>query len=148
MRMSLIFLIIGVSLSAGCASQPPENPWSGVTTEVGSAVASLDCGTFPYPSDLRDTTGDGKIDTAVYDEVGVNELEAYRICAEANEANVDEHALQIMQLKVARRALVDAGKAQRNIANMRAEMLEDERRHNFWQSIGYWVAILGMGLAL
>jgi len=61
---------------------------------------------------------------------------------------VGEHAAQIGQLKVARKALVEAGQAQRNIADMRQEMLEDERRHHFWQSIGYWVAIIGMGLAL
>ncbi len=100
------------------------------------AAAALDCGPFPYPT--RATAAE-----ITYDEAGTNALEAYRVCSEANQDNVDEHAAQIQQLKVARAALVDAGKAQRNIANMRQQMLEDERRHHFWQSLGYWVLIVG-----
>ena len=141
MRMSLIFLIIGASLSAGCATQAPESPWAAATTETGAATAALDCGSFPAPT--RATEAE-----IAYDQAGVNELEVYRVCAEANEANVDEHAAQIGELKISRKALVEAGQAQRNIATMRAEMLEDERKHNFWTSIGYWIVILGMGAAL
>ena len=141
MRISLIFLIIGLSLSAGCATQAPESPWTAVTTETGAATAALDCGSFPAP-----TTATGV--EIGYDQAGTNALEQYRLCSEANQANVDEHAAQIGQLKVSRAALVEAGQAQRNIADMRAQMLEDERKHNFWTSIGYWVVIVAMGLAL
>ncbi len=134
MNRLLILLIIG-SIS-GCATSPPESPWEGLTVDTRPAVASLDCGPFPLPT--RATAVE-----IVYDEAGVNALEVYRVCSEANQDNVDEHAAQIMQLKVARNALVDAGKAQRNIADMRAEMLEDERRHHFLQSVGYFVLIIG-----
>jgi len=132
-----IFSIIGVVLLlSGCATTPPESPWTGLTVDTKPAAAALDCGPFPLPT--RATAAE-----IAYDEAGVNALEVYRVCSEANEANVDEHAAQIMQLKVARNALVDAGKAQRNIADMRAEMLDDERRHNFWQNIGMWVLVVG-----
>lgn len=141
MKKSLIFLIIGASLSSGCATQAPESPWAAATTETGAATAALDCGSFPGPT--RSTEAE-----IAYDQAGANELEQYRLCSEANQANVDEHAAQIGQLKVSRAALVDAGQAQRNIADMRAQMLEDERKHNFWTSIGYWVVIVAMGLAL
>ena len=125
----------------GCAISPPVSPWAGLSVETDAASPALDCGTFPGPSEATAAH-------IVYDEAGVNDLEAYRICAEANQANVDEHAAQIKQLKIARKGLTEAGQAQRNIADMRAEMLEDERKHHFWQSLGYWVVIGAMGIAL
>lgn len=140
MNRLLMFLIIGASLS-GCATKQPESLWGEISVEVSPAAAALDCGPLPFP-----TLATGV--EIVYDEAGVNALEEYRLCSEANQANVDEHAAQLMQLKVARRALVDAGQAQRNIADMRLEMLNDERQHHFWQSIGYWAVIIGLGLAI
>jgi len=79
----------------------------------------------------------------VYSVDGVNKLEAYRTCSEANEVIGSEHAAQIGQLKLARKGLVEAGQAQRRIADMKQTMLDDERKHHFWQSLGYWVLIGG-----
>jgi hypothetical protein len=70
------------------------------------------------------------------------------VCSEANEALVDQHSAQIAQLKIARKGLVEAGIAQRNIADMRETMLIDERRHNFWNNLGLYAVIVGMGFAL
>lgn len=139
MRKWLLFLIVGGSLS-GCASAPVD-PWQGLTVDTKAAVRHIDCGSFPLPSEVIG-------ESIVYDQAAVNDLEAYRACTEDNAALVDLHADQIGQLKIARAALVDAGKAQRNIAVMRLEMLEDERRHNAWKSLGYWIAIIGMASAL
>lgn len=136
----LTSLIIFASLS-GCATSPPISPWAGLSVETVPAAAALDCGSFPGPSGATD-------EQITYDQAGVNALETYRVCAEANQGNVDEHAAQIKQLKIARKGLTEAGQAQRNIADMRAEMLEDERKHHFWQSLGYWVVIGAMGVAL
>ncbi len=140
MSRLLTCLIIGASLS-GCATRPPNSPWDGLSVETVPAAAALTCGSFPAPI----TATDAEI---TYDLAGVNALEAYRVCAEANEGNVDEHAAQIKQLKITRKGLTEAGQAQRNIADMRAEMLEDERKHHFWQSLGYWGVIGAMGFAL
>ena len=60
----------------------------------------------------------------VYETAGA--LEAYRVCSEANEAIAAEHVQQIGQLKLARKGLTEAGQAQRNIADMRQEMLADD----------------------
>jgi len=73
----------------------------------------------------------------------MNDLEDYRQCSEANEAIAGEHVLQIGQLKLARKGLTEAGQAQRRIADMKETMLQDERKHHFWQSLGYWVLIAG-----
>jgi len=137
--MWLIFLIAGVN--SGCVTTPPENPWDDLTVETDPAATAVECGRFPAPSEATDSM-------IIYDTAGVNELEAYRVCSEANQAIVDEHAQQIGELKTSREALVQAGQAQRNIAEMRQEMLEDERQHHFWQSLGYWVIIIAAVVAL
>jgi hypothetical protein len=134
MRIFLTSLIVGLSLS-GCATVE-ESPWTDLTVETDPAETALNCGSFPMPTS-SDESG------ITYDADGVNALEAYRVCSEANEGVANEHAAQIDQLKTARKALTEAGEAQRNVAEMRQEMLEDERRHHFWQSLGYWVLIVG-----
>jgi hypothetical protein len=137
--MLLTFLIVG--LSSGCTSTPPENPWDDLTTETDPAATAIDCGKFPAPTAASDAE-------IVYDKAGVNELEAYRVCSEANAAMTDEHAAQIGELKTSRKSLVAAGQSQRTIADMRETMLKDERSHHFWQSLGYWVIIIAAVAAL
>ncbi len=127
-------------LVSGCAATP-ENPWNDIDITEVPAASPVDCGSFPMPSEVVG-------DSIVYTNAGVNDLESYRACSEANARIVTEHALQIAQLKRARAALVSAGKSQRNIAEMRQEMLEDERKHNFFMKIGLYVVILGMGVSL
>lgn len=133
---------ISLSLAlSGCASAPPNNPWIALTTETSAAATPLDCGSFPVPTE-SDTTG------VVYDKSGLNRLNDYRKCSEANESIADEHAKQIDQLKISRKNLTEMGRAQRNIADMKQEALDDERRSNFFQSIGLYVVIAAMGFAL
>ena len=124
---------------SGCATEPI-NPWAGLTVETQPAASPIDCGGFPLPT--------GQVGEVIqYDNEGVNDLEAFRVCSEANHDIVTEHAAQIGELKVVRKALVEAGQAQRNIATMREEMLEDERKHNFWMNIGQWFLIAVLGVA-
>ena len=137
MKILLLSLVLGVS---SCASVPVD-PWQGLDPDTTPATTSIDCGGFPLPSEASE----GHI---AYDKAGTNALEAYRACSEANQAIVDAHAQQIGQLEFAVQGLVDAGQAQYRIAEMRQTMIEDERKHNFWTSIGYWFVIVGMGLAL
>ncbi len=143
----LAFCLIVGALISGCAT-PAVNPWVDLTMDTSPAVGPINCGKLPYPSSVSDTNGDGKIDTVSYDEDGSNALEAYRACSEDNKEIITQHAGQIMQLKISRKGLTEAGIAQRNIADMRKTMLEEERRHNFWNNIGLYVVIAGMGLAL
>jgi len=135
----LILSLISFAL-ASCATPAP-NPWLGLDTGTEAAATPLDCGSFPLPTEVTDTY-------VVYDKAGLNDLNAYRQCSEANEGIAGEHALQIGQLKIARKGLVEAGLAQRHIADMREEMLKDERQHHFFQSIGLYAVIIGMGFAL
>ena len=138
MRMLKIFLLAGVL--SGCATVT-HNPWQNLDTDPSAAVSAIDCGAFPYPSEVYKTH-------VVYDKAELNTLDDYKKCSEANEAIANEHALQIGQLKLARKGLTEAGAAQRSISDMKQEMLDDERKHNFFTSIGYWIVIIGMGAAL
>lgn len=133
-----IFWIAGALIS-GCATPVP-NPWDGFDSDTSQATGPVDCGSFPLPSSF-----DGE--AIVYDKAGVNDLEAYRLCAEANEDLVREHAQQIGQLKVAKTALVEAGQAQRQVADLRKEILEEERRHWFWERLSYWAGFIVIGAA-
>lgn len=129
--------LILILLLSGCATQAP-NPWQGLTVETNPATGPVRC-VMPLPDEVVGQS-------LIYETA--HKLEAYRVCSEANADIVTEHAAQIGQLKVARQSLVEAGQAQRNIATMKQEMLEDERKHHFWSSIGYWVVIAGMAVSL
>ena len=139
MRMLLLSLISSVLL-ASCATSIPD-PWIGLETETESAATHLDCGSFPMPTESSETG-------VVYDKSGLNDLNAYRQCSEANEAIASEHAKQIDQLKISRKGLTEAGQAQRRIADMKQTMLNDERRHNLYMKFGLYAVIIAMGLAL
>ncbi len=128
-------MIILALLLSGCATTTPD-PWQGLDVTLSPATAPLHC-VMPLPDEV---IGQSIVYTTSH------ALEAYRVCSEANEAIVLQHALQIGQLKLARKGLTEAGQAQRRIADMRQTMLDDERRHNFFQSIGLYVVIIGLAL--
>jgi hypothetical protein len=97
-------------------------------------------GGFPEPNEVHD-------DRIVYDQQGVVALEQYRQAAEANTRIAAEHASQVDQYAVAVDNLIDAGRGQRRIAELRQQILEEERRHWFWERTSYWVALLVIGVA-
>ncbi len=130
-------IIILALLLGGCATPTP-NPWLGLDIDLSRATDPIHC-VPPRPDEV---IGQSIVYTTAH------ALEAYRVCSAANEAIVTEHVAQIGQLKIARKGLVEAGLAQRHIADMRAEMLRDERRHHLVQSIGLYAIIIGMGFSL
>ena len=136
---TLVLSLISFAL-VSCASTPPVNPWDGLDVGLEPVATPLDCGSFPLPSESYKTH-------VVYDKAGLNDLNAYRQCSEANEGIAGEHALQIGQLKIARKGLVEAGSAQRRITDMHKQMLEEERRNHLISTIG-WAAIALAGIAL
>ena len=90
----------------------------------------------------------------VFDESGatftleqLRVLDAYRETAQANTAIAEQHQKQIEALQDALEALVEAGMAQRVVADMRQQMLEEERRHNTYEKVGLYAIILALGVA-
>ncbi len=133
------FLISLSLVLSGCATTTP-NPWIGLDVSLEAATTPIDCGSFPLPSESTETH-------VVYDKSGLNALNAYRQCSEVNEAIAGEHVLQIGQLKIARKGLVEAGQAQRRISDMRQEMLKEERLSHLISTVG-WAAIAIAGIVL
>lgn len=130
MRTLLTFLLVGVL--SGCASVPP-NPWADLEQDTTAATEPLDC-VMPLPDRVEGQS-------IVYDSAVP--LEEYRVCSEANQQIAGEHVETIDQLQIANAGLIEAGKAQHNIAAMKQEMLEDERRHHAWQTVGFILMIIG-----
>jgi len=83
-----------------------------------------------------------------FDISGARALEAYRIAGEGNTELAEEHAGQIDDLKDAAAILVETGQAQRRVADLRLEILQEERRHHFIEKITLYAgAILILGVS-
>ena len=134
MKMLKTLWLVGVL--SGCTTIAPD-PWLGLDIDLSPATEPLHC-VLPRPDEI---VGQSIVYTSAHG------LEAYRVCSEANAAIVTQHALQIGQLKIARKGLVEAGAAQRRITDMHKQMLEEERRSHLISTIG-WAAIAIAGIAL
>jgi len=93
---------------------------------------------------MPDSVAGGDI---VYSNAGVNDLDAYRTCSEANAGIAGENAKTVDELKIARKALVEAGQAQRAVAELRSQIIEDERQARMWERVQYWFLIVVFGAA-
>lgn len=83
-----------------------------------------------------------------FDLSGARALESYRVAGEGNTELAEEHAAQIDDLKDAAATLVETGQAQRRVADLRLEILQEERRHHFIEKITlYMGALLLLGAA-
>ena len=133
-------LCILILLLSGCAATPSD-PWQDLTVDTKPAAQPIDCGLFPDPTEVIG-------DSVVYDNAAINELQDYWQCSDDNEEIIVLHAAQIAELKIARKELVAAGQAQKHLTDMAREALKDERLHNAAMSIGYWVIIFAMGMAM
>jgi len=133
-------LIVAVVVLSGCATQVPENPWNDIQVPTEATTRPLELPEWPIPANIVE-------EGAVFDLDGVRALDAYKTTGEANTAIAEAHAGQIDELRTAAKYLVDAGKAQRRVAELRLEILEEERRHWFWERISYWVGLVVIGAA-
>jgi hypothetical protein len=132
-------LLITGALLSGCSVNQVD-PWNSLATDRQPSERPLPLGSFPFPDEVHD-------DRIVYRQAGVEALEIYREAAEANTAIAERHADQVDEYAKAVDHLVDAGRGQKRIADLRQEILEEERRHWFWERTSYWVALLVLGVA-
>jgi len=138
MKHYLTLFLIGTLCSACATTQP--NPWDSIELDEKPVEAPLVLPELPKPTIVGDTV--------VLSPDQAAQVRDYGIIARANTIMAQEYAKAINERQRANTALVGAGKAQRIQSEMRLEMLEDERRHNFFTSIGYWVVIIALGAAL
>lgn len=123
-----------------CAGNPTPDPWAGLEAPTEDPQKAVPLPEWPVPESTTATT-------ATYTHQQILALDAYKTASEANAAIANEHAAQIRELQSAIYSLIVAGQGQRTIADMRQEMLQDERRHNAIQKAGLYAIILALGIA-
>ena len=131
-------LILGVILS-GCATSQP-NPWESVEVSDEPATQPLDLIRFPAPASFSD-------EFVTFDLQGAKDLKEFQVAAETNTDIAYENAAQVDDLNRAVAHLRDAGQGQRVIADMRQEILEEERKRHMVEKFTYWVLLLLFGVA-
>lgn len=131
-----IWLVIGIL--TGCATDSPALPDWNIPEASAEVTAPL-----PLPA-LPELQLEG--DRAYIDRQGVIELTQYREAAEANTTIAGENAAGLEAQAAAYNALIQAGKFQAEIAAIRQEMLDQERRQALIDRSVYRAIIL-VGLA-
>jgi hypothetical protein len=81
-------------------------------------------------------------DTVTFDLEGARALEAYRVTGAGNTEIAAAHADQVDELRTAATYLLEAGQAQRKVADLRREILEEERRAHTYEKIGLWAMLV------
>ena len=115
-----LFIVLVLGCLAGCATSPSPDPWADIEVQEPGAIKPLSLPEFPSPVSMTE-------DTVTFDLDGANAVSAYIVVAEGNTDIGAAHAMQIDDLRIAAKALVEAGKAQRKVADLRQEILEEER---------------------
>lgn len=129
-------VLLLVALLTGCSAyQPRENPWPEVSATADSAARPHDLP--PWPTDVVVLEG-----RAAFSEEATRTLEQFRQLAVANTDIAEIHARQVDALREAVDEYVRAGRAEHELAELRARMLEEERRSQLWDR---WLW-LGLGL--
>ena len=139
MKALLTLLIAGAGL-LGCATTPTPDPWASIDVPDRAAKTPLRAPEWPLPS-INDE-GD-----AAYSHDQIVALDAYRIVSQGTHDLALAHAHRIDALQDSVAHLTNAGKAQRRVADMRKEILEEERRRNAWEKLtlyGMMLVVLGI----
>ena len=125
-------LIVGACLT-GCAVQSPD-PWAQLEPDETPSVKP-----FPLPDRCVPVEIDGNY---VIDRSFVNCLDDYYTISEGNTDIASALAGQVDALKQANNELIQAGQAQRRVADIRQQIIEEERRSHFIQSIALWTGMI------
>lgn len=96
---------------------------------------------WPEPAEVTD-------DRVSFDLAGATALLKFQTIAEGNTAIAKAHAAQIVELQKALAGLLEAGMAQRRVADLRLEILQEERRQHAIEKVGlYALMIAALGVA-
>jgi len=131
--------LLTVGVLTGCATTEV-NPWESIEVPREAAQQPVQPPTWPIPATFDD-------EGATFTLEQLRVLDVFREISDANLAIAREHAAQIEVLQDALAALVEAGQAQRVVADMRSQMLEEERKHNAVEKVGLWILVLGLAAA-
>ena len=121
-------------LAGGCASQSPD-PWQGIEVSTDPAPEPLSLPVWPDPVFFD-------AETVTFDLDGARTLTEFQVTAQTNTELAAELAKQVNQLQTASQALTEAGQAQRVVADLRSEILVEERRQHAWEKAGLYGPII------
>lgn len=134
---NLLMICLIACVSTSCAIAP--NPWNEIKVPDSEIAYPIVLPDFPDPISSTKTT-------ATYSRDSIEDMVLYVTAADANTKAATANAEQIEDLREGAESLVEAGKSQRQIADMKQTMLDNERKHNFFTNIGLYVVIIGLAL--
>lgn len=132
MRSALIAAALAL---AGCAATPTPDPWADYEPHDEPVAAPIEHDGWPEPIAYTD-------ETVTFDLNGALALESWRIAGLGNYEIASELMHQVIALREENDALVRAGRAQRQVAEFRRQMLEDERRAHAIEKITLWAGMV------
>ena len=138
-------LASGASLSllliSGCATAPSPDPWASIVLPDQAPAQAEALVDWPAPVSETDQT-------VTFDLEGATALLKFQTIAEGNTGIAKAHASQIVELQKALAGMLEAGKAQRRVADLRLEILQEERRQHVIEKLGlYALMIATLGVA-
>ena len=131
----LTLLAVGASLSSGCASTPPADPWASIAPHDEVVAQPVALGAWPAP--VSET-----LTTVTFDLPGAVALLEFQTASEGNYRVAAALADQVTELHAEADHLVAAGRAQRRVADLLKEVIAEERRHHAWEKAGLYAAIV------
>jgi len=136
--MKILLTLLAIGILTGCSSTPPELPEWDIPRATEEAQAPL-----TLPERPKATVTD--VGGAMFTAQGMQQLKRFVVASEANYDIAQANAEALEAQSKAFNALIDAGTVQREVAQIRQELLETERRDHFidnWFHRG--VIILGL----
>lgn len=136
MKRLAILLIAGIV--AGCATTPTPSPWN-IPKIEDAATQPADLPTLPEAQVIR---SDG-VEYLAFTRGGAGVLQAFVETAESNTEIAAANAAALDATSEGYNSLIDAGASQRRLADLRQELLEEERRAH---KVDSWLyrALLGV----
>ena len=138
MKIFPILFLLGLSLTSGCASEPVQLPdWN--------IVPAQETAQYPLGQPERPVAASSTGTTITFDEAGIRALEAQHEAAVANHAIATANAQALEAQSRAYNSLIEAGQYQQQIAEIRQELLDIERRNHFVDN-WFYRGLIALGL--
>ena len=138
MRLLSLLLIAG-GLAACAASPPRSNPWADKAMAFEPAAKPV-----PLPQWPESTICGPSV---CLTPQAANALLLYADVADQNYTIGVELAGAVDELGVAYNSLVKAGAAEHELAELRGDLVDAERKARVWDKLGYWSLLALLGAA-
>lgn len=130
-----------ILLSSGCVTSPSPDPWASITLTDKIPAQPIQLVEWPEPAEVTEAR-------VSFDLEGATALLKFQTIAEGNTEIAKAHAAQIVELQKALAGMLEAGRAQRRVSDLRLEILQEERQQHLIEKIGLYVLMVAtLGVA-